>query len=483
MTNEATGNGHHDLRVEQSKFDLGGAPPVLATGQLPWGYGENRVTAIVRDPDSAYLYWEITDEAIASARDRLGPAGAQGWCNLRVYDTSGRIFDGTNANDYFDIRVDRKDRDYFVMIRRPTSTMTVEIGIKTTEGYFQPIARSGRADFPRNAPSPNTALDWMTITSDDAPPAVAPYRSRFRGPEPPLPGRAGAGYVDVWRAAFAPTMEQEAVAPAIEHPSWSGAVTRRTYERGAHIERWWHLDEWRAEWRGGLRFIRTEGPVHELGRVAWHEGPFPVALFDHERIAIELLREMPVHLHAEGTELTVFGPWRVVIRSFESEPHRRVLGTWSMHWVRAVTPMIERWGYAIERHRVSGYEREQVILGASERFALLERGASELWRLGASERMWLGASEWAMAGASETLFAGASQLAFAGASAFLYRGASEWMGASERVAASLGASERGGASGWIGASEWMGASAGGSHVAADPPDLTGERWAYRTEER
>src|SRR5205085_906807 len=222
------------------------------------GYGENRITAIVRDPDSAYLYWEITDEGIASARSRLGPAGADGWCNLRVYDTTGRAFDGTNANDYFDIRVDRADREYFLMIRRPTSTMHAEVGIKTHEGFFQPIARSGRADFPRNAPSGNTTLDWMTVTSEDAPPAVEPYRSRYTGPEPALPGRAGAGYVDVWRAAYAPTMPHE---QPVENASSSGAGVHRTYDRSTHIERWWHLDEWRSEWRGGLRFSRRIGGV------------------------------------------------------------------------------------------------------------------------------------------------------------------------------------------------------------------------------
>src|ERR1700733_13849984 len=98
-------------------------PVEMDAGDLPWGYGEDRITAIVRDPDSAYLYWEITDEGIAGARGRLGAGGAGGWCNLRVYDTTGHDFDGTNANDYFDIRVERDERDYFVMIRRPTSAM------------------------------------------------------------------------------------------------------------------------------------------------------------------------------------------------------------------------------------------------------------------------------------------------------------------------------------------------------------------------
>jgi hypothetical protein len=424
-----------DVLVGRSKFDLGGPAPAIDAGELPWSYGEDRITAIVRDPDSAYLYWEITDDAISTARARLGPAGADGWCALRVYDTTGRDFDGTNANDYFDVRVDRADREYFLMIRRPTSTIHVEIGVKTIEGYFQAITRSGRADFPRNDPSPNTRLEWMTVTSDGgAPPAASPCRSRFGGPEAPLPGRAGAGYIDVWRAAYAPAMPQEAPAQSRAHASWSGAAVHRAVGRGTHIERWWHLDEWRSEWRGGMRFVRSEGLSGERETMTWREGPFPLELWDSNRVVVELLGGAPVQLKGEGATFTVYGPWRFTIHSRTTEPNRRVLGTWSVHWVRAMTPVIERWGSGLERRRLAAFEREHVALGASERHALLERGASELWRAGGSERVWLGASEWAMRGASETLFVAASQ--FAGASALFFYGASERMGASERIGAS-----------------------------------------------
>ncbi|MGH7439164.1 MAG: DUF4912 domain-containing protein [Polyangiaceae bacterium] len=199
-------------RVEKAKFDLGG--PVagdtdIDQGDLPWSYGEDRVTALVIDPDSAYVYWELTDEALGGARARLGPSGAQGWCNLRVYDVTGRDFDGTNASSYFDVRVERNDRDHFLNLRRPGSTATVEIGVKTTEGYFQAIVRSGRADFPRAAPSPGGAVEWREVAGPAPgaiPPCVAPYRSRFAGPAPVVtvaggvssgagPGRvAGAGH-------------------------------------------------------------------------------------------------------------------------------------------------------------------------------------------------------------------------------------------------------------------------------------------------
>jgi hypothetical protein len=369
-------------RIEQSKFAVGPdgrdgtESPGVDAGELPWAYGEDRITAIARDPDSAFLYWEVTDDGIAAARARLGLAGQDGWLDLRVYHTTGRDFDGTNANDYFDIRVERHDREYFVMIRRPTSTIHVEIGVRTHEGFFQPIARSGRAEFPRSSPSPDAHLEWMTVTSEDAPPCVAPYRSRFSGPESPLPGRTGAGYVDVWRAGYAPSMPVEKPVLMVR-PTSSSNTPRRSFERhGAHIERWWRLDEWRAEWRAGLRFFRWEH-------------------YDPQRVAVELLGETPVHVTVEGGEMVAYGPWRLTIRGVEGTPGRRVLATWSMRWLRASTPLIERWGHA--------------AAGFPEPHHLLEHGASELW-LGGSERMWLGASEWLAAGASEALWLGASPL-------------------------------------------------------------------------
>jgi hypothetical protein len=242
-------------------------------------------------------------------------------------------------------------------------------------------------------------------------------------------------------------------------PSSFGGV-RRSFERSVHIERWWHLDEWRSEWRGGLRFARRVEGAREA--IRWHEGPFPVELWDSERVAIELLGEPPVHLLADGMEFSVYGPWRVSIRSFGANPERRVLSTWSMRWVRATTPMIERWGFGVERTVVSGYERAEVVLGASEGHLLFERGASERWRIGASERMWLGASAWMAAGGSETLFLGGSQWAFAGASAFALLGASERAGASDAWRAGGGGSPIGG--------------------GGDPRAGGVERWAGRLEE-
>src|SRR6516164_5125211 len=99
------------------KFDLGHPTAEAAdVERIPWGYGQDRVTTMVVDPEHLYVYWEVTDEAIEQARGRLGLGGRDAWLNLRVYDVTSRIFDGTNAYTYFDHSVSRADRQWFFFI-------------------------------------------------------------------------------------------------------------------------------------------------------------------------------------------------------------------------------------------------------------------------------------------------------------------------------------------------------------------------------
>src|SRR5581483_8697182 len=64
---------------------------------------------------------------------------------------------------YFDHKVDRHERQWFFNIGKPTSQAVVEIGLRSAEGYYVKIARSGRVDFPRRGPGPWTEPEWMTV--------------------------------------------------------------------------------------------------------------------------------------------------------------------------------------------------------------------------------------------------------------------------------------------------------------------------------
>ena len=111
------------------------------------------------------------------------------WLNLRVYDVTSRIFDGTNAHAYFDQPVSRTDRQWFFLIGKPTSTAIVEIGLKSQEGYFVRVARSGRADFPRVEAASGGGVEWLTVHAATGPVGEPAANCRVpsgdrRAPEP-----------------------------------------------------------------------------------------------------------------------------------------------------------------------------------------------------------------------------------------------------------------------------------------------------------
>lgn len=526
--------------VEQAKFDLGTPKQTIVpldAGELPWSYGENRVTALVRSPDSVYVYWEITDDGIADARRRLGNGAEHAWCDLRVYDTTGRIFDGSNANAYFDIRVDRHDREWFLQLNRPGTTIYVEIGMMSPEGFFQAITRSSAAEFPRKSPSPSGVVEWLHVTTDDAVPAAVPYRSRHRGPEPSLPRFPhaamrdeprfegfNAGPIPVVEAPSpivesvprsvdaaparidetAPTViAHETRAPEVRLETWekvveaprspvavesawaTGVTTVESHPEGTflRLDLPWLASEWRTEWHDGLRFQRWTGPTHALSWVgpvesfSWQTGPLPADVLSPERVDVKYSGGSRVVTLDTGVHMTVSGPWEVTIKSYETEPERRVLGTWHVHWVRTEAPIVERWGAVAERRSSGAWVRFEGValgLGGASEGALRRIGGSEHWALGASERMWLGASEWLLMGASELRLLGSSERFLAGQSAALYAGASglAWGGASEYA--------------WLGASELRSAGASELRMAGASEQLfsgASERSALGASER
>jgi hypothetical protein len=404
------------------KFDLGPTTEeaVDAAPRIPWGYGQDRVTAMVVDPERLYVYWEVTDEAIERARAGLGPGGSDAWLNLRVYDVTNRIFDGTNAHTYFDQSVSRTDRQWFFLIGKPTSTTVVELGLKSQEGYFVRVARSGRADFPRVEAASGGGVEWLTVHA-----ATGPVG------EPAADGRAALG---VHRT-----------------PEWAPAEPVRVWDiRRTHAGldgEWIIRDESFGTWwegvfeSGGTHTIEWQEP---LIRTSWEAGPFPYPVESSPYVEERYDGKVTVR-SVEGRTHVVYGPWQVVIRGLGARAERKVLAIWETYrsWVAHTGAA----SHIVTRGTRTAGGSEQVVLGASElrwRAASEVRlgGASEVYRLGASELRYLGASETLYAGASEWRLRGASELRFLGASEWLYGGASErlYPGASERQ--HLGASER-----------------------------------------
>ncbi len=447
----------------RSKFDLGSRIAEPPAETIPWGYGQDRITILPIDPRRLYAYWEVRDDSIEAARRALGKGGRDAWLDLRVYDITGRIFDGTNAHGYFDQKVDRDTRQWFFDINKPTSTHCVEVGMKSYEGYFVKIARSGRVDFPRAEPWGPGPVEWLSVheatgevgaSVSGTTPSPAPGASRAQGGPPAAhaaphaPGAWAEG--EYWVVSDTPAFREWALLSG-----WESHDFLRTEWIGAHGRMEWFATGQRFEWVGPV--VKT----------AWEAGPFPMPV--EAPGIVEERHEGPVLVQKIGDRTRViYGPWEVVIRGIGGHAEGRVLARWEVRksWVSDVGFEMEggtvRWRALTPQEgaaRLPGAS-EALLAGASERRWLVGSelrlaGASEVFRVGASEFRYLGASETLYAGASEQRYRGASERRLRGASERLARGASErlYAGASERVAG--GASERLGR----GASERLGRGA------------------------
>jgi len=414
-----------------AKLDLGPAGKAeKPVGHIPWSYGLDRVVAAAVDPDNLYVYWEVGDEAIEKARADLGPGGPDAWLNLRIYDTTSLIFDGTNAHSYFDRRIERSDRQWFFAIEKPTSTAYVDVGLRSTEGFFVKIARSGRVDFPRKDQSPWTEPEWLTVL-----PATGEVKAAGTGS--PFHGGAGAPGASPQRVGEPP-------------PPFAPIALWRLHESGANreariaelLEAGWERVEWQE--MEGEGWYELEGRVLWQGPVTtstWEAGPFTYPV-EVDPPAREEWRGPAFSFKVGGVTHVVYGPWEVVIRNLGAHHGRAVLGRWEMYrsWVAEGGREIRGAGRAdhlplgasehlgaSERRWLSGSELR--LGGASELFRL---GASEVRLGGASEVLFAGASQWMAAGASERRLLGASELRLGGASERMLGGASERLGGSER---------------------------------------------------
>jgi hypothetical protein len=463
------------------KFEVGGRAPQVnvvdlkrlraeAEAHIPWSYDRDRVTAMPVNPERLYVYGEVTDASIAKARAGLGPAGNDAWLALRVYDVTGRIFDGTNAHGYFDHNLDRSDRQWFFEVGKPTSQAVVDVGMKSREGFFVKIARSGRVEFPPRGPAGWTEPEWMSVrlstgetSSGYGPPPVPPAFSPPSGGGGGGGGGAGGGGGGAWMGG-----ELGGEATEVRRRMWEervpladgGYEERVTWEEMSTSELPSYHESW--SWEGDSEIT------------SWNAGPFTYPVE-----APPITRESftgPSRVFRNGAKThVVWGPWQLVIRGLGAHAEHKVVARWEVFraWTNtgwkeiagtdAIMPgsselragASERWGRAGSELRLGG---------ASERFLV---GASELRLGGASERVFVGSTELSMRGASERRWAGGSEYRLGGASERLIGGASERRlgGASERLGG--GASERR----LGGASERLG---GGSELRLAPPPGGGE---------
>jgi hypothetical protein len=420
MPNEGLVLDNPVLRIDHGRVtppsDDDQEPRRVHDENIPWGYGHDRITTMAIDPNRLYIYWELTDPAIDKARQALGTGARDAWVSLRIYDVTGRIFDGTNAHSYFDIKVDRSDRQWFVHIGKPASTHVADIGLKSLEGYFVKIARSLRVDFPRFEPSPDGTVEWLTVRT-----AIGPVVPAGPGLAPKAPPSAGGAPTATPAGHLQPNGGHALGGGAVALTEWSWSGWEELFQTT-----WQEL--FRSRWRDGQPSLDWSTPVL---RSTWEAGPFPVAI--EAPTVTEEFHEGPITVVAAGGGKTrvIYGPWQVVVRGLSGHAEKRVLARWEV----AASWVVEM---GVERVvSVLAPARGAVLPGEVAGGEALLAGSSQL--LGASERRWLAASEMRLRGASELHLIGASELRWRGASETILGSERRLLGGSENVR--LGGSE------------------------------------------
>jgi hypothetical protein len=450
-TRESRPGAAHKFEVGEGKDADFKALRAESAAQIPWGYGRDRVTAMPVDPERMCVYWEVTDDSIARVREGLGQSGPSAYLCLRVYDISGRIFDGTNAHSYFDHGTDRTTRQWFFHIGKPTSEALIEVGLKSSEGYFVKIARSSRVAFPRRVPAWGGDPEWMTVQV-----STGDIEGHGHGPGPggPGPGPGGPG-----GPGGAGGEGQHGHAPGgggeglpynpmffqqgggqlgqVRRFMWGGRLVEGELY-GSEIFRWEEVAnvELTAEvfhswsWQAGAELE------------SWSAGPFAHSVESPQAVQQVFGGNARVYRSGPRTHV-VWGPWQVVIKGLGAHAEREVLGKWEIFrsWTGAGLPS------GLQLGDVSGING---VNGGTSPMTVTQIGASEIRLGGASERFRIGASELRLGGASERAFIGASELRFAGASERSWRGSSELLlaGASERRLGGASELRYGGASEW-----------------------------------
>ena len=128
---------------------------------LPSGYDQDKIILQVRDPRWVHSYWELRSQTIEGLKNKLGNDFYSAKKILRVYDVTNIIFDGFNANSFFDIQYNDFANSWYIDTNGPGRSWCVDLGLMLTNGRFITILRSNVVKTPLDSPSMITDEEWM----------------------------------------------------------------------------------------------------------------------------------------------------------------------------------------------------------------------------------------------------------------------------------------------------------------------------------
>ncbi len=128
---------------------------------IPYQYDQDKIVLQVRDPHWVHAYWELRSQTIEGLKARLGDDFLRAKKVLRVYDVTNIIFNGSNANSFFDLQVNDFANSWYINTNGPGRAFCVDLGLILPDGRFITIVRSNVVQTPIDSPSWITDEEWM----------------------------------------------------------------------------------------------------------------------------------------------------------------------------------------------------------------------------------------------------------------------------------------------------------------------------------
>jgi len=156
--------------VEAAKFELGqedrngGSLSDVDEGlaDLPAGYGESRIVLMPRDPQWAYIYWDISNEHKEDLRRQGGQQLA-----LRIYDVTDISLEYQSPHSIQEYPSDELAREWYLPMPVSDRDYVVDIGYRCADGRWLVLARSAPVHVPPVYPSDWIEDNLITVNFDE----------------------------------------------------------------------------------------------------------------------------------------------------------------------------------------------------------------------------------------------------------------------------------------------------------------------------
>jgi len=150
------------LRVQKKTTEFAGTP------DLPQQYNKTYLRAIPRDPFMIFVYWEITEDTTAKAKETMGAETFEtAQPVLRLLDITDIIYTGNNEWKRFDTFVHFYASNWYVKIPEPGRTWLIKYGSLTRDGVFHTLMQSNTIQMPHDAVSDVIDEQWSTAATQD----------------------------------------------------------------------------------------------------------------------------------------------------------------------------------------------------------------------------------------------------------------------------------------------------------------------------